>query len=166
MAKKKIVKSNEETENEIDEIEDDLMEEEIEGIYPKLKKEKSTGLSTEETEMLEPSEEDLEYEMEEQIELPTYKYLDLKLNKASGINDYELIIEGQSHGFCNIFVKHLLMIEGVNIAAYKVTGLEFPKIFIRVEDSKKYNIKEILNKGIESLREEVEEVQKVFKKLM
>ena len=166
MAKKKTVKPNEETENEIDEIEDDLLEEEIEGIYPKLKKKASKNLPTEETEMLEPSEEDLEYEMEEQIELPTYKYLDLKLNKTSGINDYELIVEGQSHGFCNIFVKHLLMIEGVNIAAYKVTGLEPPKIFIRVEDSKKYNIKEILNKGIETLREEVEGVQKIFKKLM
>ena len=165
MAKKKTVKSNEE-EDEIDEIDDNLLEGEIEGIYPKLKKKESEDQPMEDAEMLESSEEELEYEMEEEIELPTYKYLDLKLNKISGSNDYELIVEGQSHGFCNIFVKHLLKIEGVNIAAYKVTGLESPKIFIRVEDSKKYNIIDILNKGIELLRQEVEEVQKVFKKLM
>ena len=165
MAKKKTVKSNEE-EDEIDEIDDDLLEGEIEGIYPKLKKKESKDRLTEDAEILESSEEELEYEMEEEIELPTYKYLDLKLNKISGSNDYELIVEGQSHGFCNIFVKHLLKIEGVNIAAYKVTGLESPKIFIRVEDSKKYNIIDILNKGIELLRQEVEEVQKVFKKLI
>jgi DNA-directed RNA polymerase subunit L len=165
MAKKKTVKSNED-EDEIDEIDDDLLEGEIEGIYPKLKKKESKDRLTEDAEILESSEEELEYEMEEEIELPTYKYLDLKLNKTSGLNDYELIVEGQSHGFCNIFVKHLLKIEGVNIAAYKVTGLESPKIFIRVEDSKKYNIIDILNKGIELLRQEVEEVQKVFKKLI
>jgi DNA-directed RNA polymerase subunit L len=163
MAKKKVVSSDEISE---DEIEEDLLDEEIEGIYPKLKKKKQTDLSIEEEGMLEPSEEDLEYEMEEEFEVPTYKYLDLKLNKTSRINDYELVIEGQSHGFCNIFIKHLLTIEGVNTAAYKVTGLEPPKVFIRLEDSKKYDIKDILNKGIESLREEVENIQKIFKKLM
>ena len=125
MAKKKVVSSDETSE---DEIEDDLLEEEIEGIYPKLKEKKALDLPIEEEGMLEPSEEDLEYEMEEEFELPTYKYLDLKLNKTSGINDYELVIEGQSHGFCNIFIKHLLMIEGVNTAAYKVTGLEPPDL--------------------------------------
>ena len=65
----------------------------------------------------------------------------------------------------NILVKHLLLIEGVNVAAYKVTNIEPPTVFIRLENSKDYKIKDILYKGIESLRKEVIEVQKLFKKL-
>ena len=75
-------------------------------------------------------------------------------------------MEGQSHGFCNILVKHLLDTEGVNIAAYKVTGIEPPKIFIRLDNLKDYKIKDILHKSIESLRSKVVETQKLFKKLL
>ena len=62
-------------------------------------------------------------------------------------------------------MKHLLNIEGVNAAAYKVTGLVPAQVFIRLEDSEKYKIRDILFKAIEALREEVLETQKVFKKL-
>ncbi|MFX1338060.1 MAG: RpoL/Rpb11 RNA polymerase subunit family protein [Promethearchaeota archaeon] len=87
----------------------------------------------------------------------------MNLNIGFSENDYELQIEGQSHGFCNIFVKHLLSIEGVNMAAYKYTRIDPAQIFIRLEPG--YKIKEIIQQGIESLREEVLDVQKIFKKL-
>jgi len=172
MAKKKSVKPKEEKDEEFDELEDELLEDE-ESVYPKLEKEtkedddKSGISSTVDNEVSESPEEELEYEMEEEeeVKFPSYRYLNLKIKKDIGKNDYELIVEGQSHGFCNIFVKHLLEIEGVNIAAYKDIKLEPSTIFIRLENSKKYKIKEILHKGIESLRDEVTEVHKLFKKI-
>jgi DNA-directed RNA polymerase subunit L len=51
----------------------------------------------------------------------------------------------------------------VNSAAYKITRINPPEIFIRLEDG--YEVKKILFKAIENLRAEVTEVQKVFKKL-
>ncbi len=165
MAKKKAVKTEDKDIDEIDELGDEFLnDEEIENIYPKLEeKEEVESISPSAEESIE--EEELEFELEEEARFPDYKYLNLRLIKGQGENDYELMVEGQSHGFCNILVKHLLEVEGVNIAAYKVTGIELPKIFIRVENSKKFKIKDILNKGIESLREQVVEVQKLFKKL-
>jgi len=157
MAKKKAVKTKDE-----DELDEFLEDEIIETVYPKLEEK-------EEVESLPSSAEDIieeeEFEEEEEPRFPDYKYLNLELNKGQSDNDFELIIEGQSHGFCNIFVKHLLQIEGVNIAAYKSTNIEPSKIFIRLENSKTYKIKDILHKGIEALRNEVLEVQKIFKKL-
>ncbi|MFX0105391.1 MAG: RpoL/Rpb11 RNA polymerase subunit family protein [Candidatus Hodarchaeota archaeon] len=161
MAKKKAIK----TEDELDEFMDELLDDDdIEEIYPKSEKK-------DEDESIPPSveeaigEEELEFELEEEARFPDYKYLNLTLYRGQGENDYELMVEGQSHGFCNILVKHLLEIEGVNIAAYKVTGIEPSKIFIRLENSKDYKIKDILHKSIELLREEVVQVQKLFKKL-
>ncbi len=172
MAKKKSVKPKEEKEEEFDELEDELLEDEdFKSVYPKLEKEtkedddKSGIPLTVDDEDSEYPEEELEYEMEEEVKFPSYRYLNLKIKKDIGKNDYELIVEGQSHGFCNILVKHLLEIEGVNIAAYKDIKLEPSTIFIRLENSKKYKIKEILHKGIESLRDEVTEVHKLFKKI-
>jgi DNA-directed RNA polymerase subunit L len=165
MAKKKVVKPEEEEEEDFDDLEDDLFDDdEIDEEYPEVseKKEKEDIASL-------PEDEDIiseeEFELEEEARFPDYKHLKLKLTKTLGEDDYELIIEGQSHGFCNILVKHLLDIQGVNSAAYKVTGIVPAQIFIRLEDSEKYNIKDILFKAIEALREEVLEVQKVFKKL-
>jgi len=165
MAKKKAVKTEDKDEDELDELADELLDdEEIEDVFPKLEeKEEDEAISPSAEETIE--EEELEFELEEEARFPDYKYLSLSLNRGQGENDYELMVEGQSHGFCNILVKHLLEIEGVNIAAYKVTGIEPSKIFIRLENAKKFKIKEILNKGIEALREEVVEVQKLFKKL-
>ena len=60
-------------------------------------------------------------------------------------------------------MQHLLETEGVNSAAYKITKITPPEIFIRLEDG--YKIKKILFKAIETLRTEVSEVQKIFKKL-
>jgi len=173
MAKKKSVKPKEEKDEEFDELEDELLkDEDFESVYPKLEKEtkedddKSGIPSTVDNEVSESPEEEEEYEMEEEeVKFPSYRYLNLKIKKDIGKNDYELIVEGQSHGFCNILVKHLLEIEGVNIAAYKDIKLEPSTIFIRLENLKKYKIKEILHKGIESLRDEVTEVHKLFKKI-
>ena len=165
MAKKKAVKTEDKEEDELDELVDELLEdEEIESIYPKLEEKEEIEIEPSSTEDI-LDEEEIEFELEEEPRFPDYKYLNTELIKGEGENDYELSVEGQSHGFCNILVKHLLQIEGVNIAAYKVNNIEYPKIFIRLVNKKDYNIKEIIYKGIESLREEVIEVQKLFKKL-
>jgi DNA-directed RNA polymerase subunit L len=164
MAKKKAVKTEDNDEEEIDELVEELLgDEEIESIYPKLKeKEDIVSKPVSSDEFLEEEEE--EFEEEEEPRFPDYKYLDVNIKKGISENDYEITIEGQSHGFCNILVKHLLNIEGVNIAAYKVNNIELPRIFVRLENSK-FKIKDVLNKSVESLREEVIQVQKIFKKL-
>jgi len=161
MAKKKAAKTEETDEDELDDFGDEFLEDhEIESIYPKLKEKSET--ETKPISLEEPIEEE-EFELEEEARFPDYKYLNIKIKKRQGINDYELFIEGQSHGLCNILVKHLLIIEGVSIAAYKYTKLEPATIYIRLE--KEYQIKDVLHKGIELLREEVVKVQKLFKKL-
>jgi DNA-directed RNA polymerase subunit L len=163
MAKKKVVK----TEDELDDLEDELFDdEEDESEYPETsdRKEKEVVPSSTADEAIEIDEEE-EFEIEEEPRFPDYKHLKLNLTKTVGENDYELIIEGQSHGFCNILVKHLLEIEGVNAAAYKVTGIVPSQIFIRLDEDKNRNIKDILYEAIEALREEVVEVQKLFQKL-
>ncbi|MBY8982677.1 MAG: hypothetical protein KGD57_06995, partial [Candidatus Lokiarchaeota archaeon] len=73
-------------------------------------------------------------------------------------------IDGQSHGFLSVFVTHLLDLEGVTLAAYKKNNVEPPMIFLKLKDG--FKIKEILRKGINNLRDEVVNVQKVFKNLM
>ena len=167
MAKKRIKK---ETEEELEDDLGDLEVEELEIELPKItkkspkdekKQEETLSMASELGE--EEDEEELEFELEEKPLFPDYKYLDLKIYEVGEYN-YEIEIDGQSHGFCNILIKHLLNIEGVNIAAYKITGLEPPKIYLRLKNGHK--IKDILYKGIESLREEVEEVEKHFQKLM
>lgn len=163
MAKKKAAKPTENDEDEIDDLVDELFEDnEIESIYPKIKEKEEIEGPTSLDESIE--EEDMEFELEEEARFPDYKYLNLEIKRGVGDNDYELFVEGQSHGFCNILVKHLLTLEGVNLAAYKYTKLEPATIFIRLE--KGYKIKDILHKGIELLREEVISVQKVFEKLI
>ncbi|MFX1327949.1 MAG: RpoL/Rpb11 RNA polymerase subunit family protein [Promethearchaeota archaeon] len=168
MAKKKAVKSEDLKEDELDEFIDEFLEnDEAETVFPKTdqkEKSKSPISNEEELDISEIPEEELEFELEEPDRFPEYKYLNLKLKKGESENDFELVVEGQSHGFCNILVKHLLSIEGVNIAAYKATNIYPAQVYIRLENSK-YNIKDILNKGIESLREEVIKTQKLFKKL-
>lgn len=163
MAKKKATETEEQDEEDLNEFMEELLDdEEVERVYPKVEeKEDVESVPSSAEEVIEEEE----FELEEEPLFPDYKFLNLKLNKGQGENDYELIVEGQSHGFCNILVKHLLNIEGVNIAAYKATNIAPAQIFIRLENSKKYKIKDILHKGIESLREEVLEVQKIFKKL-
>jgi len=157
MAKKKVEPKEEES---------DIDDEEIESHYPDLKKDSNIGSEVFSEDLLEEAEDDeLEegFEIDKGPELPDYKYLKLDMIKGVSDNDYTLIVEGQSHGFCNIFVQHLLDTEGVNSAAYKITKIAPPEIFIRLEDG--YKIKKILFKAIETLRTEVTEVQKIFKKL-
>jgi DNA-directed RNA polymerase subunit L len=109
------------------------------------------------------SEEDEDFE-EEIIEKMNYKYLDLELTKGLNENDHVLLLEGQSHGFCNAFVKQLLPLKGVISAAYRITTIKPAEIFIRLEDG--YKIMDILFEAIESLRAEGQEVKELFKKLM
>lgn len=159
MTKKKTVKP--EDEDELDDLEDELIDDDISEdpeLSEKKEKEVAPSSSADDDEI----EEEEEFEIEEEARFPDYKHLKLNLTKTVGENDYELIIEGQSHDFCNILVKHLLKTEGVNAAAYKVTGLVPAQIFIRLDKGK---IKDILFEAIESLREEVIEVQKLFQKL-
>ncbi|KKM66481.1 hypothetical protein LCGC14_1480760 [marine sediment metagenome] len=171
MAKKKANKPEKEGEDELDDLSD---EEEIEAVYPKVdekkKKEEDKSIVSLPEDVsngeIDGDDLDVDEEEEEEPRFPDYKYLDLTLNKTLGENDYELMVEGQSHGFCNILVKSLLEIEGVNMAAYKITNIKPPQIYIRLENSKDYKIKDILYKGIESLREEVIKVQKLFQKLI
>jgi len=173
MAKKKKAES-EETEKE--ELEgDEFEDEEFESEYPKIEKKPPNVREYSSGEPLDKSEEGQLTEVEEaapfdlgveaETKVRDYKHLKLGLYKGKGENDYELTVEGQSHGFCNVLVKHLLATEGVNIAAYKITSLTPPKIFIRLENES-YKIKDIVRKSIESLREEVLKVQKLFTVLM
>ena len=168
MAKKKSVKPEEELEEDLDDLEDDFSDEEDDFDSDLLEvsdKKKKEDIPSSLDEDLEIEEEDI-YEVEEEQRFKDYKYLDLKLVKALRENDYELSVEGQSHGFCNMLVKHLLNNEGVIAAAYKVTGIEAPQIFIRLVEGDKYKINDILYGAIESLRGEVLEAQKMFKKLV
>ena len=163
MAKKKKEDSDEEEFEEIEEFES----QEIESVYPKFETkgevsaEVSDEILTEEDEEL---QEDLDFVMEEEEEGPRYKYLDLQIKRGSGKNNYEIFIDGQSHGFLNVFVKHLLNLEAVDLAAYKKTDIEAPKIFLKLKEG--YKIKKTLRDGIDSLRDEVVSVQKGFKGLM
>jgi len=163
VAKKKVEPKEEE--NDINE-KDLVSDEEIETNHPDLSKNSKNGIdavSEDESEETDESELEEGFEIETGPEYPDYKYLKLDMEKGVSDNDYTLIVEGQSHGFCNIFVTHLLETEGVNSAAYKITKIVPPEIFIRLEDG--YKIKKVLFKAIETLRTEVTEVQKSFKKL-
>lgn len=161
MGKKKSVEPDEDLEEDLSDLEDDKFE----SVYPEVNskaqdKVKDTDLDAELAEDEEDLEDDLEDE--EPPEIQDYNYLKLNLIRKTLENDYELEIIGQSHGLCNVFIRHLLNIEGVKVAAYKDIRIEPSKIFIRLEN-KKYKIKDILFKGIESLREDVLEVQNLFK---
>lgn len=170
MAKKKIELKEEDS--DLEDIKEDLFEkEDIDSHYPdvsneSVKKDETPIAETlEQTEEIE-SEEEGEEEVEQAPELPEYTILELNLIIGPGDNDYTLTLKGQSHGFCNLLVKHLLTLEGVIAAAYKITEIAIspPQIFIRLEDG--YKLKDIFSKGIDALRNEVAETQKVFKKLM
>ena len=165
MAKKKAKK---EPTDDLEEDFSDLEEEEIEIALPKIDKKIEKEAKEISFDIDEKSEEDydqeFELEDEEKPEILDYKYVKLNIHKVLSENDYELDLIGQSHGLCNILVKYLLNTEGVKLAAYKITNIEPPKIFIRLKNGHK--IKDILHKTIESLREEVEEVEKLFSKLM
>ena len=122
----------EEGNDDLDELEDEFFEEddkETSELTKKVESEEIIPTSGEED--TEPEEEP--YEIEEEPRFPDYKYIKLKLTKTLNEDDYELSVIGQSHGFCNIYVSHLLNIEGLNAAAYKVTGIEPALIFIRLE---------------------------------
>jgi DNA-directed RNA polymerase subunit L len=160
VAKKKVEPKVEE--NGTDD-EDPFEDEEIESHYPDLTKDSKSEKEIFSEDLLEEEEEEEDFEVDTGPELPDYKYLKLDIIRGASDNDYTLSVEGQSHGLCNIFVQHLLDTEGVNSAAYKITIIKPPEIFIRLEDG--YEIKKILFKAIETLRNEVTEVQKVFKKL-
>ncbi len=169
MAKKKATKEEIEEEDFGDLVDDEFEDDDVESVYPDLDKKKEVSKPKEEqiAEEMEEGEEEIDefdVDIEDELQPVEYKYLDIEIKHGLGDNDYEISVKGQSHGFCNILVKHLLDIEGVNIAAYKVTRLQPPQIFIRLENG--FDIKEILFKGISSLREEVESVEKVFQKLM
>ena len=167
MAKKKAEPKEEDLESDNKELLDD---EEIESHYPDLSDDSKSKEESVTIDVVDDEEEDKEEEEEEEgFEIepepePTYKFLTLAMKKGFRDDDYTLSIEGQSHGFLNIFVQHLLETEGVNSAAYKITKLDPPEVFIRLEDG--YEIKKILYNAIENLRAEVGEVEKVFKKLM
>lgn len=162
MAKKKA----EPKEEKLDSDDKDLFDDEkIESHYPDVSNDSKSKEESVAIDVVEEEEEEEEsYEVEPEPE-PTYKYLTLAMKKEGARDDdYVLSVEGQSHGFCNIFVQLLLETEGVNSAAYKITKLVPPEIFIRLEDG--YEIKKILFNVIETLRVEVGKVEKVFKKLM
>lgn len=163
MAKKKPVKSEDEIEEDLEEdvLEDDELD------LPKVKKKAETVEESESDENGD-GEEDLDFEPEEEEEprFTDYVYLDLNLKRGPGDSDFELMVEGQSHGFCNILVKQLLDVPGVEIAAYKITGIVPPQIYIRLDNLSDYDIKKILFQAIENLREKVGEAQKLFQKLL
>jgi len=146
---------------DLEDFEDDLFSSNIKEEYPDIESEE------EDKQKEETLEEDILPEDAEEIQkIPVeeekfYKYLNLKLKKIRE-RDYELIVLGQSHGFCNILIKYLLNVEGVEIAAYKSTTIEPSKVFIRLKNE--YNIKKIISEGISLLEQDVIKLQKVFNK--
>jgi DNA-directed RNA polymerase subunit L len=166
MAKKK----KQEEEEELEEL-DEFETQEIESVYPTITPEKDSADDQEiEEYMEETTEELLEEELDEELEIgipkeeKDYKYLNLEIRHGKGENEFEIDIEGQSHGFLNVFVKELLNHEGVKIAAYKITRIETPRIYLKLEEG--YKVKKILRDAITNLREEVQEIKKLFKPLM
>ncbi len=168
MAKKKV--GPKEEESKLEDVEEDIFDkEDIDSHYPDVSNEtvkKDETPPAETPEQTEKVESEEELEVEPAPELPEHTILKLNIISGPGDNDYTLTLEGQSHGFCNILVKHLLTLEGVIAAAYKITEIAIspPQIFIRLKDG--YKLKKIFLKGIDALRNEVAETQKVFKKLM
>ena len=169
MAKKKSIKSDVDEEDELSDLDDDSLGDlEDESVFPEFEK-KSTEQVKESVPTagdLSEDEDFMEDVFEDELEPQQldYKFISPSIVKGIQENDYELTFRGQSHGFCNIFVKHLLETEGVNIAAYKFTRIDPPKIFLRIQ--KGYDVKDIIRKGISSLQNEVKSVEKVFQKLM
>lgn len=165
MAKKKKA----EDEDELEEL-DEFETQEIESVYPTIKPETPSETEEEIEFSDEEAEELLEEELEEELDIglkeeeKQYKYLNLEIKSGKGKNEFEVYVEGQSHGFLNIFVKTLLEMEGVKIAAYKVTRIETPRIYLKLEEG--YKVKEILRNGINTLREQVLDVKEIFKPLM
>ncbi|MFO8019145.1 MAG: RpoL/Rpb11 RNA polymerase subunit family protein [Promethearchaeia archaeon] len=160
MAKKK----KSESEEEIDDL-DKLEDEEIDIAIPKVGEGEEEQLEGEEgLEGEELLEEDMDLVLEEEPEEEKYKYMKLNLIEKPEKNSYELQVIGQSHGFCNVYVKTLLGNEGVDIAAYKANQIEPSKVFLRIKDG--YDINEILYEGITTLRDRVKEVEKLFQTLI
>ena len=162
MAKKTTANKKSPTKKEdLEDFEDDLFSSNIKEKDPDIESEE------EDKQQEETLEEDILPEDAEEIQkIPVeeekfYKYLNLKLKKIRE-RDYELIVLGQSHGFCNILIKYLLNVEGVEIAAYKSTTIEPSKVFIRLKNG--YNIKKIISEGISLLEQDVIKLQKVFNK--
>ena len=152
-------------EEEEDDFDEDLFDDGLADEYPKgsessTSPKPSFGLDETESE----EEEEFEFEPEEQEVKKDYKHLKLEIEKGLNENDYVLLVTGQSHGFCNALVKHLLSIQGVISSAYRVTVIKPPEIFIRLENGTKVN--DVLFQAIEALRDEVKDVEKLFKKLM
>lgn len=157
MAKKKKSDSDEEL-DDLDELED----QEIDIAIPKVGEEEAEELEVDEGEVDEFLDEDMDLGFEEEPEEEKYKHLKLNLVEKAEKNSYELKVIEQSHGFCNILVKTLLKLEGVDMAAYKVTKIAPAQIFIQLKDG--YDINDILYEGITSLREQMEEVRELFQK--
>jgi DNA-directed RNA polymerase subunit L len=160
MAKKPLKEEEEE-----DDFDEDLFDDGIADEYPKGSESSPGAKSSFDLDESEPEEEE-EFELEpEELEVKKdYKHLKLEIEKGLNENDYVLLVTGQSHGFCNALVKHLLSIEGVVSSAYRVTVIKPPEIFIRLENGTKIN--DVLFQAIEALRNEVKDVEKLFKKLM
>ena len=160
-----MAKKTSKEEEEEDDFDEDLFDDGIADEYPKGSKSSTSAKSSFDLDESEPEEEE-EFELEpEELEVKKdYKHLKLEIEKGLNENDYVLLVTGQSHGFCNALVKHLLSIEGVVSSAYRVTVIKPPEIFIRLKNGSKIN--DVLFQAIEALRDEVKDVEKLFKKLM
>jgi len=160
-----MAKKTSKEEEEEDDFDEDLFDDGIADEYPKGSKSSTSAKSSFDLDESEPEEEEeFEFEPEELEVKKDYKHLKLEIEKGLNENDYVLLVTGQSHGFCNALVKHLLSIEGVVSSAYRVTVIKPPEIFIRLENGTKIN--DVLFQAIEALRNEVKDVEKLFKKLM
>jgi DNA-directed RNA polymerase subunit L len=146
---------------EIEEMDEELFSSDIEEEYPDINTEVKVDLPEDSLKEGITIEEEEEFKELPEEEEKFYKYMNVNIKKIKD-NDYELIIEGQTHGFCNIFVKHLLKVEGIGAAAYKSTTIEPSKIFIRTQNG--YDVKDLIAKGLALLEKEVIKLQKLFHK--
>jgi len=96
----------------------------------------------------------LKRKLSEELEETQENYKHLQVNIISlGKNEYMVIIRHQGHGFLNYFTSKILKIKGVEYAAYKVTNLDHPRIYIHTDGSKE--IKNILKEAVKKMKIEL-----------
>lgn len=93
-----------------------------------------------------------EEEIEETEKKRDYKHLEINIEEIAK-DEYIVYILHQSHGFLNYMVSKLLKIKGVVFAAYKISSIDHPNIYIKIDGTK--DIKNILNEVIKIMRIEI-----------
>ncbi|MHA1674504.1 MAG: RpoL/Rpb11 RNA polymerase subunit family protein [Promethearchaeota archaeon] len=136
MAKKKSVE---------EELEGELLNDDDESIEDSLDVEIPADKTKEELADL------LSSQLEEEIQGREFKYMQIQIEKDND-KEYYIIVRHQSHGFMNYLVSQVLKCKGVDFVAYKITSLDPPKLYVRVEEG--LDIKAVLKEALGKMRTE------------